>query len=190
MCNRLCTNCARGETAKTVCLWGKSVEPQCKLMVVAEMPSQEDDTKGEPFSGDNLVKDVFSLAMNVPLDDIYFTYLVKCFGGAGTKTTQNEISACYSYLVDEIVAVNPEVVVCLGENAFNFLCGDKGIAKKHGMPYELSLKSFGIDKTVDIIPTFAAGYIAHNDNKLKDFAEDLSAAYDLSRGGSVQKGIS
>lgn len=190
MRNKDCTLCPLCSTATTVCLQGRSVSKECKLMVIGEAPSDKDDENDDVFSSDRdrLVMDVFETAMGVSTDDIYFTYLTKCYAGRNEKPTKNDASACYEYLLEEIAEVKPKAILCLGELCLNFLLGDKGIARKHGEIYELTFTELGMREPVKVIPTFLAGYITYNEHKLKDFAKDIERAYNVANGIDVSEG--
>lgn len=187
MRNKLCTDCPLSASANTVCLWGraKTDKPEdVKLMVIGEMPSEEDDKNDDVFSSDRdqLVRNIFEVAMGVSTDNIYFTNLAKCYAGRGEKPSKNDISACYTYLMDEIGEVKPKAILCMGETALGFLCGDKGIARKHGEIYDLDCSEVGIAEPIKVVPTFLSGYITYNEHKLADFAKDIERAYNIAEG--------
>ncbi len=107
------------------------------IMLVGEQPGDVEDRQGVPFmgpAGDMLNR---ALAMaGVPRDAIYVTNAVKGFkyeprgaeaaGGARrihAKPDSREIHACRPWLVAELLAVRPSVIVALGNTAAHSLLG-------------------------------------------------------------------
>lgn len=110
---RACTDCAlhRGR-AKVV--FG-SGSPDADLLIVGVGPGRHEDLQGKPFVGatGNLVDNALAEA-GLHRDDCYLTHLVKCHGDDGRAPTRDEVAACSRYLVEQIAAVRPRVIVALG----------------------------------------------------------------------------
>lgn len=101
------------------------------LMLVGEMPSDVDDKLGIPFSGPSgkLLHGILD-ELQIEPDDLYLTTAVKHFsftqrGKARVTQTPRaaEINACKPWLLAEIDALRPAVIVCLGAVASRSLLG-------------------------------------------------------------------
>jgi len=101
------------------------------MMLVGEMPGDVDDKLGVPFSGPagKLLHNILD-ELQIETDDLYLTTAVKHFrfqqhGKARVSQTPRaaEINACKPWLLAEIDALRPTVIVCLGAVASKSLLG-------------------------------------------------------------------
>lgn len=102
-----------------------------KIVMVGEQPGDEEDRKGHPFVGPS--GRLLSRAMQeagLDRDKIYVTNAVKHFKFVErgkrrihSKPNATEISACRPWLEAELLALEPELVVCLGSTAAQSLIG-------------------------------------------------------------------
>lgn len=104
-----------------------------RLMFVGEQPGDQEDLAGLPFIGPagQLLDDAFSRA-GIVRDDVYLTNAVKHFkwearGKRRLHRTpaQQEADACRPWLEQELMQVQPRVVVALGATALKSLLGDR-----------------------------------------------------------------
>ncbi len=101
------------------------------LMLVGEQPGDQEDKQGEPFVGPaGAVLDRLLEELRIPRSALYVTNAVKHFKfvqRGKLRLHQNprmsEIMACRPWLLAEIEAVRPKVVVCLGASASKSLLG-------------------------------------------------------------------
>jgi uracil-DNA glycosylase len=102
-----------------------------KVVMVGEQPGDEEDRKGHPFVGP--AGRLLSKAMHeagLDREKIYVTNAVKHFKFVErgkrrihVKPGGIEISACRPWLEAELMAVRPDLVVCLGATAAQSLMG-------------------------------------------------------------------
>jgi uracil-DNA glycosylase family 4 len=97
-----------------------------RVMFVCESPGPSADK--EP--GSNIVPCFFYSARDhyfeearrkYGLENCYITNTVKCGPRRGTKHTQAEVEACRAFLLREIDLIKPQVIVGVGNNAYNTL---------------------------------------------------------------------
>lgn len=102
-----------------------------KVVIVGEQPGDEEDRKGHPFIGPSgrLLSRALQEA-GLDRDKIYVTNAVKHFKFVErgkrrihSKPNATEISACRPWLEAELLALEPELVVCLGSTAAQSLIG-------------------------------------------------------------------
>ena len=105
------------------------------LILVGEQPGDEEDRQGKPFVGPaGRLLDQALEAAQIERARTYVTNAVKHFKwspseGRGKrrlheKPNANEIRACRPWLLAEIEAIRPKVVVCLGATAARSLLGN------------------------------------------------------------------
>jgi DNA polymerase len=110
-------------------------------MMVGEQPGDREDIDGHPFVGPagKLLDRALERA-GIARDDVYLTNVVKHFKWRprGKKRIHqrpnaDEIAACRPWLDSELVAVKPEVLVCLGAIAAQALLGrDFRVTRERG----------------------------------------------------------
>ena len=103
------------------------------LMFIGEAPGEKEDDAGQPFVGPagKLLDDAFTAA-GINREEVYLTNTVKHFKWEPVgkrrlhaKPNSREISACQPWLLAEIQAVSPKLIVCLGATAAQSLLGHK-----------------------------------------------------------------
>ncbi len=102
-----------------------------KVVIVGEQPGDEEDLAGQPFVGPagRLLGQAFVEA-GMDRSSVYVTNAVKHFSFVDRgkrrlhkKPSAKEIFACRPWLEAELLALRPEVVVCLGATAAQVLLG-------------------------------------------------------------------
>jgi uracil-DNA glycosylase family protein len=128
---REAADCRRCELWKlgTQTVFGEG--PTRDLMFVGEQPGDAEDLEGRPFVGPagRLLRELLEEA-GIPDESVYLTNAVKHFKWkpAGKRRLHDkpdwgEIQACKHWLVLELAAVKPKLVVCLGATAAQSLLG-------------------------------------------------------------------
>jgi len=99
--------------------------------MVGEQPGNDEDLQGRPFVGPaGKILDKALRAAGIDREDVYVTNAVKHFKWEPRgkrrihkKPTGIQIAACRPWLDEEIKAVRPKVIVCLGATAAQALLG-------------------------------------------------------------------
>jgi DNA polymerase len=102
-----------------------------RLLLVGEQPGDQEDKQGRPFVGPAGAVLRRALAeANIAAQDVYMTNAVKHFKfvqHGKTRLHQNprmsEIMACKPWLLAELDALKPKIVLCLGASAAKSLLG-------------------------------------------------------------------
>jgi uracil-DNA glycosylase family 4 len=143
---------------------------RAELMFVGEGPGADEDIQGRPFVGraGQLLTKIIS-AMGFKREDVYITNIVKCRPPKNRTPIREEIDACKPYLVAQIEAIAPRVIVTLGKVAVDFFHPSAtGMTKLRGHFIEYG-------KTL-VMPTFHPSYLIRNEgNKQikKDVWQDM-----------------
>ncbi len=111
------------------------------LMLVGEQPGDQEDRQGQPFVGPaGRILDKAFEDLGIARESIYLTNAVKHFKfvqRGKLRLHQNprmsEITACRPWLLAEIDAVKPRVILCLGASASKSLLGGTfALMRDHG----------------------------------------------------------
>lgn len=131
-----CQRCELGQSRSHL-VFGVGNE-HARVMFVGEGPGRNEDLKGEPFVGaaghklDSLLSEA-----GLTRDEIYIANVVKCRPPANRNPKPEEIEACSPFLREQIRSVWPDVIVCLGNFASQWLLKtDKGVTSLRGKLYQ------------------------------------------------------
>jgi len=151
-------------------------------MLVGEQPGDQEDRAGLPFVGPagRLLARALDEAEIDP-QSTYQTNAVKHFkftrkGGKRRihqKPSRTEVVACRPWLIAEIEAVRPQVIVCLGATAAQALLGSAfRVSTQRGQVMRLPA---AVDVQVDPEPIVVA--TVHPSAVLRDRSDDREQAY-------------
>ncbi len=105
-----------------------------KLVFVGEGPGADEDRQGLPFVGraGKLLTQMIE-AMGLQRKDVYICNVVKCRPPENRAPEPDEVQTCSPYLLRQIDAINPKVIVCLGAVAAKtILQTTRGISQFRG----------------------------------------------------------
>lgn len=142
-------------------------DPKAKLMFVGEGPGRDEDLQGEPFvgrAGQLLTKMIE--AMGFKRSEVYIANIVKCRPPDNRYPEPEEVATCLPFLVRQIEAIRPKILVSLGNLATQTLLDTKaGITSLHG-----TFKEF---QGIPLMPTYHPAFLLRNPNMKKPCWEDL-----------------
>ena len=165
-----CTRC-RLSAGRTNIVFGVG-NPRARLMFVGEGPGADEDAQGEPFVG-RAGKKLNEMIQSIGLtrDQVYIANVVKCRPPDNRTPEPDEIATCSPFLVRQIEAIAPDVIVALGAPAAKTLLGTRvGITALRG--------KFGSFRGIPVMPTFHPAYLlrAYTVENRRLVFEDLKAA--------------
>jgi uracil-DNA glycosylase family protein len=138
-----CRNCDLWRNA-TQTVFGEG-SPRARAILVGEQPGDGEDKAGKPFVGPaGRVLDEGLAEAGIERGDVYVTNAVKHFKWQARgkrrihqRPNAAEMAACKPWLLGELEAVRPEVVVLLGATAAQALLGRSfRVTKQRGEPLE------------------------------------------------------
>ncbi|MGY9004108.1 MAG: uracil-DNA glycosylase [Rhodospirillales bacterium] len=133
-----CTRCKLSQGRKNI-VFG-SGNPQADLVFVGEGPGADEDEQGLPFVGraGKKLTEIIEKGMNLDREkDTYICNIVKCRPPGNRDPEKEEIVACNPFLVEQLKAIKPKVVVALGKPAASTLLGrNVPITKERGTWHE------------------------------------------------------
>lgn len=92
---------------------------KARIMFIGEAPGREEDEQGRPFVGNagKLLTSLIEKELGLSRKDVYITNILKCRPPNNRDPAEEEIDACFPYLVRQIEAIRPDVIVCLGRHS-------------------------------------------------------------------------
>lgn len=160
-----CNKCQLCKNRKNV-VFGVG-NPNADIMFIGEGPGAEEDEQGIPFVGKagKLMNQAFK-GLGIDRDDVYIANIVKCRPPNNRTPLKEEAIACLDYLRNQVILVNPKIIVLLGNTALkNILGEDYGITKVRGQ--------WIIKKEIKYMPTFHPAALLRDESKKIDFWNDL-----------------
>jgi DNA polymerase len=143
-----------------------------RLMFVGEAPGADEDAQARPFVGraGQLLTKIIE-AIGFKREEVLIGNVNRCRPPANRPPTPEEVSMCKPFLLREIAAVAPEVIVVLGNTAMrNLLDIKQGITRVRGQ--------FQDYHGVKVMPTFHPAYLLRDPSKKKETWEDLKKVRD------------
>jgi uracil-DNA glycosylase family 4 len=141
--------------------------PRAELMFVGEGPGADEDLQGEPFVGKagQLLTRMIE-AMGYRRDQVYIANVVKCRPPDNRNPEPDEIVACEPFLMRQIDAVRPKVIVALGKFAAHTLL-------RSAIPITRLRGNWGQYQGVKLMPTFHPAYLLRSPHEKAKAWEDL-----------------
>jgi len=121
-----CTRCGLHHS-RTQVVFGEG-PLNAELFVVGEAPGFNEDKEGKPFRGaSGMLLERLLSSVGLERERVYMTTVNKCRppGAPPRSPKPSEVSSCRPYLVAQLAAVDPKVVVAMGDLASRVLTGRK-----------------------------------------------------------------
>ncbi len=104
-----------------------------QVVFIGEAPGAKEDREGRPFVGAaGKFLDEMLESIKMKREDIYITNIVKYRPPNNRDPLPDEITACASWLEDEIKFIDPALIVFLGRHAMNHFFPAEKISLAHG----------------------------------------------------------
>jgi DNA polymerase len=140
--------------------------PEAELVFVGEGPGRDEDLQGLPFVGAaGQLLDKMIAAMGYGRDDVYICNVVKCRPPENRTPRPEEALACSRFLVPQLHAVAPKVIVALGRCAAQAL----GVAEVTG-PWR---GRWGAFEGIPVLPTYHPAFLLRTPDQKRTVWEDL-----------------
>lgn len=160
-----CTRC-RLHRQRTNIVFGVG-NPKAELVFVGEGPGHDEDVQGIPFVGraGKLLTQIIE-AMGLRREDVYICNVVKCRPPENRTPEKDEIATCSPFLVRQLDAIRPKVIVCLGSVAAQMLLGtNQSISRFRGEWFDY--------RGARLLSTYHPAYLLRNPNAKGEVWKDL-----------------
>ena len=155
------------------------------VMLIGEAPGEQESLQGRPFvgkAGKNL--DGFLQVLELKREDIYISNVVKIRptkvsekGRISNRPPNKEELALFTpYLLEEILRVEPKMIVTLGNFALKALCGPKAIiGDMHGRETQVTVSHEKQEGVFVLFPLYHPASIIYNRSLQAVYDADLQA---------------
>ena len=156
-------------------------------MLIGEAPGEQESLQGRPFvgkAGKNL--DGFLTVLELKREDIYISNVVKIRptkvsdkGRVSNRPPNKEELALFTpYLMEEILLVQPKMIVTLGNVALKALCGPKAIiGDMHGRETRVTVKHEKQEGEFPLFPLYHPASIIYNRSLQQVYDGDLQTLH-------------
>ena len=152
----VCRKCRLAE-GRTQAVPGEG-DPAAELMFVGEGPGRDEDLQGRPFVGraGQLLTKIIA-AMGYDRSQVFIANIVKCRPPDNRVPQRDESELCTPYLIAQIAAIGPKVLVTLGKVSTDFFVPHAfgGMTSIRGRFYEWN--------GIPVMPTFHPSYLIRNE---------------------------
>ena len=162
-----CRRCGLNERRQNI-VYGVG-SPTADLMFIGEAPGADEDRKGEPFVGraGQLLTRMIK-AMGLERKDVYIANVIKCRPPGNRDPEPDEVLTCEPFLIRQIQAIRPKVIVTLGRVSASALFRRRvAITRERGRWNEY--------QGVRLMPTFHPAYLLRNPAAKREVWDDLQA---------------
>ena len=160
-----CEKCELCQTRTNV-VFGVGNE-NARLMFIGEAPGQKEDESGIPFVGAaGKLLDKYLDAVGIAREDVYIANILKCRPPKNRDPLPAEEDMCIGYLREQVLAIRPKVIVCLGRiSAMRIIKPDFKITAEHGKWF----------KKGDVMMTavYHPAYLLRDPRKKEDMLTDM-----------------
>jgi len=146
------------------------------ILFIGEAPGYNEDQQGVPFVGRaGKILDELLESVNLKREDIFITNIVKCRPPENRDPWPEEISTCTPFLEQQILLIQPKVLVPLGRFATKYLFKKYGLPEEtistvHGQKFEVGT----LAGKVTIIPMYHPAVATYDPNKKPMLLNDFS----------------
>lgn len=119
---RTCTKCPELAAARKNVVIGEGPVP-CDMVFLGEAPGKTEDETGRPFVGQSgKLQEGYAEAIGLSRGvDYHILNILKCRPPDNRDPTPEEIENCKKYLVQQVRAIKPKVIVAFGRFAQAFI---------------------------------------------------------------------
>ena len=151
--------------------------PRPAITFVGEGPGADEDAQGRPFVGraGQLLTRMIA-AMTLTRDQVYICNIVKCRPPNNRDPEDDEVAACWPYLMRQLAILRPKVIVTLGRPATQTLLQTKTpIGRMRGEFQDFpppAWQAQGMPQ-IRVMPTFHPAYLLRSPGEKGKAWEDL-----------------
>lgn len=150
--------------------------PRARLMFIGEAPGAEEDQQGEPFVGESgQLFNRLLARLGISREEVYITNAVKSRPPRNRTPTAEEIAACRPFLLQQIQAIRPQLIVTLGMVATQALLATK-------TPISRLRGKWQTWQGIAVMPTFHPSYLLRFPQERKKTWDDMQQVLAVYRG--------
>lgn len=168
---RACVLCDLSKTRTNAVPGEGSID--ARLLILGEAPGRSEDKAGKPFigiAGRFLTKTLEEAG--IKREKTFITNTVKCRPPDNRKPLNYEMTACRPYLVSQLIAISPKLVLALGATACDALGLEyKKLSDLRGKVIEHNFQGLLLRVFITFHPSFARRSIKGRETFFSDLKE-------------------
>ncbi len=177
-----CREAARIRWPEKTVVFGEGNTHHPAVMLIGEAPGEQESLQGRPFVGKaGKSLDQFLDVLALSRADIRISNVVKIrptkVSAKGRMSnrppTKEEIAFFAPYLYEEILLVQPQMLVTLGNTALHALVGDRSIGTCHGQVLQAVIRTEKEEAAFSVFPLYHPASIIYNRGLAQVYQEDL-----------------
>lgn len=141
-------------------------------LIIGEAPGAEEDKQGEPFVGraGKLLNNML-FALGLQREQVFIANILKCRPPKNRDPKPEEVSACSSYLREQIDLIQPKIILAVGRIAAqNLVKTETPIGKMRGRRYQYA------DTGIPVVVTYHPAYLLRSPREKRKVWHDLQLA--------------
>lgn len=161
-----CTRCVLHKQGRKQIVFGTG-NPDADIMFIGEAPGADEDEQGVPFVGraGQLLNNMIA-AMGIRREEVYIANIIKCRPPGNRTPERDECETCSPFLMRQIEAVSPKIIVALGAVAAKTLLGvNDAMGNLRGRIYDF--------KNTKLAVTYHPAYLLRDPRQKKETWKDL-----------------
>jgi DNA polymerase len=164
-----CTRCKLHKQGRKQIVFGVG-NSRAELMFIGEGPGADEDQQGEPFVGraGQLLNKMIE-AMGLKRSDVYIANIVKCRPPGNRTPERDECETCMPFLMRQVEAINPKVIVALGAVAA------KNLLQMNASMGEMRSRSYDF-RGAKLFVTYHPAYLLRDPRQKSEAWKDLQQA--------------
>jgi len=161
-----CTRCKLHKQGRKQIVFGVG-NPRADLMFIGEGPGADEDQQGEPFVGraGQLLNKMIE-AMGLKREAVYIANVVKCRPPGNRTPERDECETCMPFLMRQVEAINPKVIVALGAVAA------KNLLQMNSSMGEMRSRSYDF-RGAKLFVTYHPAYLLRDPRQKSETWKDL-----------------
>lgn len=165
--NNVCPDLAR--EAKNLVLGDGSVD--AKIFFIGEAPGKKEDEQAMPFVGaSGKFLDFMLEQSGIKRSEVYITNIVKYRPPQNRDPSPEEKTAFAPYLVRQLNAIKPKLVVTLGRHSMEYFLPNQKISQIHGQPSAINFDGY----RGTIVPLYHPASALYNGSMRSTLIEDFN----------------
>lgn len=169
-----CTRCPLHAQGRKQIVFGDG-NPRADLVFVGEAPGADEDQQGVPFVGraGQLLTDMIQKGMGLDRGQVYICNVIKCRPPQNRTPEPAECAQCSPFLLRQLAAIRPRLIVALGAVAAQNLLHYRGsLSSVRGRLHDLALPGLACK----LVVTYHPAFLLRDPTQKKEAWKDLQMA--------------
>lgn len=117
---------------------------ESEIMFIGEAPGEKEDKQGRPFVGSagKFLEEMLGI-IGKKREDVFIGNVLKCRPPGNRDPFQEEVAACWPWMIEQINFIKPKLIVTLGRHAMERFLPNQKISQIHGKVLRREIPGMG-----------------------------------------------